>query len=161
MAKTRSIHGKRERLEADGETHRRDCECPRCDAGFTPTEHDRQVAERRAAGKQGRRAAARALERKKELTRLKQLELAAYFAQGNAAADAEVQRLRALRDRALHDRRMDEFLLLRKSGMALEMALAEVDHRFPPDGPSGADNDNGYDRSQAARAAYQIGLLFP
>jgi hypothetical protein len=161
MAKTRSIHGKRERLEADGETHRRDCECPRCDAGFTPTEHERELAERRAAGKQGRRTAARALERKKELKRIKQLELMAYFAQGNTAADAEVSRLRALRDTSLHDRRMDEFLLLRRSGMALEMALAEVDQRFPPNGPAGADNDNGYDRSKATRAAHQIGLLFP
>src|SRR5205823_6019074 len=60
MAKTRSIHPKQERLELDGETHRRDCECARCEAGFTPTELDREVAGRRLAGKQGRRAAERA-----------------------------------------------------------------------------------------------------
>jgi hypothetical protein len=35
------------RLEADGVTHRRDCECVRCDAGFRPTEHDRTVARQR------------------------------------------------------------------------------------------------------------------
>ena len=89
------------------------------------------------------------------------MELTAYFARGNAVADAEVNRLRALRDRSLHDRRMDEFLLLRRNGMPLEMALAEVDQRFPPNGPAGADNDNGYDRSKATGAAHQIGLLFP
>lgn len=142
MHKTRSIHTKEERLESDGETHRRDCECARCEAGFTPTEHDREVASRRAAGKQGRRAAERAWERKKEKARLRQLDLSAYFMQTNAVADAEVQRLRALRAKAVGDQRMDEFLRLRQTGLSVERALAEVDRRFPPGGPTGSDNDN-------------------
>lgn len=140
---TTPIHPKLERLEADGETHRRDCECARCEAGFTPSEHDREVASRRVAGKQGRRAAERAWARKKEKARLKQLDLAAYFQQTNAAADAEVKRLRELRAKAVGDKRMDEFLALRKAGMPIEKALEEVDRRFPPAGPSGAENDNG------------------
>jgi hypothetical protein len=102
------------------------------------------VASRRVAGKQGRRAAERAWERKKEKARLRQLDLATYFQQTNAVADTEVQRLRALRAKAVGDRRMDEFLLLRRSGMSVERALAEVDRRFPPGGPSGADNDNAH-----------------
>ena len=146
MAKTRSIHPKQEKLELDGETHRRDCECARCEAGYTPTEHDRAVAGQRVAAKQGQRAAERAWARKKEKERLQQLELAAYIQQTNAAADAEVQRLRELRSRAVGDRRMDAFLSLRRQGLTTEAALAEVDRQFPPAGPSGAENDNAWER---------------
>jgi hypothetical protein len=159
MAKNRLIHGKRERLEADGETHRRDCECARCEAGFTPSEHDRELAAKRVAGKQGRHAAARAVERKKELVRLKQRDLDAYFREGNAVADAEVKRLRALREKVVGDRRMDEFLRLRREGMPVDSALAEVDRRFPPGGPSGAENDNGH--FPAGADTRRMGLLFP
>ena len=161
MANRQSKPPKGERLEADGETHRRDCECARCEAGFTPTEGDRVLASKRLAAKQGRRAAVRALERKKELARQRQLDLAVYFRQGNAQVDAEVQRLRGLRNKALGDRRMDEFLRLRRNGLSLEVALAEVDRRFPPGGPSGSDNDNGRDHSEAELAAHRVGLLFP
>lgn len=159
MAKTRSIHGKQERLEEDGATHRRDCECARCEAGFTPTEHDRAIAARRVAVKHGRRAAERAAERKKETARLKQLELADYFRRGNAAADAEVKRLRALRSRAIGDKRMDEFLRLRRLGMAVESALAEVD-RTLPSVESTADNDNAGDPF-GEHVPRRSGLLFP
>ena len=131
-----------ERLEADGQTHRRDCECARCEAGFTPTERERIVAQRRAAAKQGRLAAVRAAERKKERARLAQVELAAYFRRGNAAADAEVQRLREARAKVLADRRLEELLRLRREGMPLGLALAEIERRLPPDDPSGAENDN-------------------
>lgn len=131
-----------ERLEADGQTHRRDCECARCEAGFTPTERERNVAQRRVAGKQGRLAAVRAAERKKERARLAQLDLAAYFQRGNAVADAEVQRLRDARAKVLADRRLEELLRLRREGMPLGLALAEIDRRLPPDDPSGAENDN-------------------
>jgi hypothetical protein len=161
MAKARSIHGKRERLEADGETHCRDCECARCDAGFTPTEHDRDLAAKRLAGKQGRHAAERARERKKERERLGQLELAAYFRQGNAAADAEVQRLRALREKTLADRRLDELLRLRQNGVPLGAALAEVDRRFSPTGMPGVDNDNGDNGTGSLNPSTRVGETLP
>ena len=149
--KPSSIHSKRARLESDGQTHRRDCECARCDAGFTPSEQARELADKRGAGKQGRRAAERAWARKKENARLRQLDLALYYQQTNAIADAEVQRLRALRVKAASDRRMDEFLRLRKDGLSVEAALAEVDRHFPSPGPSGADNDNGRGRVESGR----------
>jgi hypothetical protein len=140
------LRHKLERLEADGQTHRRDCECPRCEAGFTPTDHDREVArevaKRRGAEKQGRAAAARAWERKRERARLAQLDLAAYFRAGNAAADAEVRRLHELRAKVIADRRLDELLRLRREGLPLGLALAEIDRRFAPDDTSGAENDN-------------------
>lgn len=151
-----------ERLEADGQTHRRDCECPRCEAGFTPTDHDRQVAARRVAGKQGRAAAARAAERKKERTRLAQLDLQAYFRAGNAAADVQVQRLRDMRSKAIADRRLDELLRLRREGLPLGLALDEIDRRFPPEVMSGAENDNGHPvaATSPATPAALTGSLF-
>jgi len=149
-----------ELLEADGETHRRDCECPRCEAGFTPTDHDRERAARRAAEKQGRVAAARAAERKKERTRLAQLDLQAYFRAGNATADAEVQRLRDMRSKALADRRLDELLRLRREGLPLGLALAEIDRRFPPEDASGAENDNGRPVAGSPRPVVRTGSLF-
>jgi len=132
------------RLEADGQTHRRDCECARCEAGFTPTERDRMRAGRRVAERQGRMAAARAAERRKEKARLAQADLFEYFRQGNAAADAEVQRLRAARAKTLADRRLDELLRLRNEGWELGAALAEIERRLPPQGPAGAENDNAH-----------------
>ena len=142
---TRKPRAGEERLEADGLTHRRDCECARCEAGFTPTEGARELAAKRVAGKQGRLAASRALERRKERLRLAQVELAAYFRQGNAAADAEVQRLREARAKVLADRRLEELLRLRREGMPLGLALAEIDRRLPPEHPSAAENDNARD----------------
>lgn len=149
-------HEKRELLEADGETHRRDCECPRCEAGFTPSERERERAAERVgakrAAKQGQQAAVRAWERKREARRLAQLDLAAYFRKGNAAADAEVQRLRDLRAKVIADRRLDELLRLRREGMSLAAAVTEVDRRFPAsaEGSTGADNDNGHARERGA-----------
>jgi len=174
MDKSRSTDGRNrhrplggERLEADGETHRRDCECARCEAGFTPTERDRRLADKRRAEKQGRAAVARALERRKERARLARIDLDAYFRQGNAAANAEVRRLRELRAKVLADRRLDELLRLRRDGMPLGEALAEIERRFPAGHPSGADNDNARDhegapaRSARPRAVGQSGDLFP
>lgn len=141
------------RLEADGQTHRRDCECARCEAGFTPSERDREVASRRVAEKQGRLMAARAVERRREKTRLAQTELLAYFRQGNAVADAEVQRLRAVRAKVLADRRVDELLRLRKEGWELGAALAEIDRRLPPEAGGGAENDNARGAGEGAGGA--------
>jgi len=132
---------KKLRLEGDGETHRRDCECARCEAGFTPSERERAVAERRAAKKQGQLAAVRSAERRKTKEALHQMDLAAYFARGTEAADAEIARLRAARAKALTDRRAEALLELRSRGWELGQAIAEIDRRFPPD--EGSDNDNG------------------
>ena len=143
------------RLEPDGQTHRRDCECARCEAGFTPTEREREHAKRRVAEKQGRLMAARAAERKREKARLAQTELLAYFRLGNAAADAEVQRLRASRAKAVADRRVDELLRLRTQGWALGAALEEIDRRLPPEGGGGAENDNASGGEQQGGARRQ------
>jgi len=132
------------RLEADGETHRRDCECPRCDAGFAPSDQQRRVAQRRVADRRARSAAARAHARRHERARLRQMELQAFFRQSNAATDAEVKRLRALREQSLADRRLDLLLRLRDAGTPMATALEEVERAMPTGSAlSGADNDNG------------------
>src|SRR5215468_1776437 len=82
------------RLEADGVTHRRDCECVRCDAGFRPTEHDRTVARERWQFTKAQQAAARALDRRREKVRAKKFAL---VVQLDAEAKATDQRITALR----------------------------------------------------------------
>ena len=151
MRKMRSSKEGRERLEADGRTHTRGCECPRCEAGFTPSEHDREVAGLRAAAERGRRAAARAFERRKERARLAQVDHDLYFRRAQEVADAEVERLRQSRRLAMADRRMADLLRLRREGLSLESAIAEVDRRFRDDGSPAAENDNGWgdDRVEA------------
>ena len=62
-------------MEEDGVTHRRDCPCARCDAGFGPSEHERAQARRRWTEKQAQAAAERAAARKKEGERLKRAEM--------------------------------------------------------------------------------------
>jgi N-acyl-D-aspartate/D-glutamate deacylase len=94
--------------------------------------------------------ALRARERRRERERLRQLDLQSFFARSNAATDAEIARLRALRARALEDRRLDMLLGLRNAGLSLAAAIAEVDRANLPDG-SQPDNDNAV-ASVAARA---------
>ena len=137
-------------LEADGETHRRDCECARCEAGFGPSERERTLAERRNLVRRGRSAALRARARRIERERLRHVALQAFFEQTNQTADVEIARLRALRERVLADRRLAELLRLRNAGMGMAQALAEVDRTMPSDDALGdAENDNG--RAVASR----------
>ena len=142
---TRLVSRRVERLEADGETHRRDCECARCDAGFVPSEGERRIVQRSARRRdelgRARAVALRARERRRERERLRQLDLQSFFARSNAATDAEIARLRALRARALEDSRLDLLLGLRNAGLSLAAAIAEVDRANLPDG-SRPDNDN-------------------
>jgi hypothetical protein len=150
---TRLVSRRVERLEADGETHRRDCECARCDAGFVPSEGERRIGQRSARRRdelgRARAAALRARERRRERERLRQLDLQSFFARSNAVTDAEIARLRASRARALEDRRLDLLLGLRNAGLSLEAAIAEVDRANLPDGEQ-PDNDNAV-ASVAAR----------
>ena len=88
------------RLEADGVTHRRDCECVRCDAGFRPTEHDRTVARERWQLAKAQQAAARALDRRREKVRAKKFALVMELEAEARATDERISALRAARTRA-------------------------------------------------------------
>src|ERR1043165_8792906 len=94
------------RLEADGVTHRRDCECVRCDAGFRPTEHDRTMARERWQLAKEQQAAARALDRRREKIRAKKFALVLELDAEAKATDERINDLRAARTRADSDDRL-------------------------------------------------------
>lgn len=119
------------RLEADGVTHRRDCECVRCDAGFRPTEHDRSVARDRWQLAKMRQAAAKALDRRREKVRAKRFALVMELDAEAKAADEQIGALREARTRADSDERLEMLQRLRQAGMSLAEALAEVDRVGP------------------------------
>ena len=119
------------RLEADGVTHRRDCECVRCDAGFRPTEHDRSVARQRWQLSKAQQAATRALDRRRERVRAKRFALVQELDAESKATDERIGALRAARTRADGDDKLALLTRLRRSGMPLAQALELVDRVGP------------------------------
>ena len=111
------------RLEADGVTHRRDCECVRCDAGFRPTEHDRTVARERWQLAKAQQAASRALDRRREKVRAKKFALVMELDADARATDEHITALRAARTRADSDDRLAMLQRLRSEGVPLAEAL--------------------------------------
>src|SRR5437588_9329508 len=129
MGRNLSLLAHLPRLEADGVTHRRDCECVRCDAVYRPTETDRTVAGLRWDEQRIREAAALALARRQERARV--LAVATELALGAEiqAANETVRALRAAHVRADGDQRLALLQALRRAGMPLAAALAEVERR--------------------------------
>ena len=119
------------RLEADGVTHRRDCECVRCDAGFRPTEHDRAVARPRWQVTKAQQAAARALDRRRERVRAKRFALVEELEAERKVTDQRIQALRAAHARTDGDGRLALLQRLRRSGVPLAEALKLVDRVGP------------------------------
>jgi len=115
------------RLEADGVTHRRDCECVRCDAGFRPTEQDRAIARERFHLAKEQQAAARALDRRREKVRAKKFALVLELDAESKATDQHIGALRAARQRADSDERLARLQRLRSEGVPLVEALEIVD----------------------------------
>jgi len=99
-------------FEEDGVTHRRDCACARCDAGFGPSEQERAEA------------------RKRESDRIKRAETVLFIDEQVRAADDHLRELRDLQGRLRRDGRLDELWRLRRSGLSLAEAMNEVDRRF-------------------------------
>ncbi len=129
MGRNLSLLAHLPRFEADGVTHRRDCECVRCDAGYRPSEADRTVAGRRWDERRIREAAARALARRQERARVRAVATELALGAEIQAADEKVRALRAAHQRADSDRRLALLQSLRRSGMSLAAALAEVESR--------------------------------
>lgn len=129
------------RLEADGVTHRRDCECVRCDAGFRPTEHARTVARDRWQLAKAQQAASRALDRRREKVRAKRFALVMELEADARAADEHITALRAARTRADSDDRLAMLQRLRSEGVPLAEALDRVDSVGRRDrvGPAGIE----------------------
>ena len=125
------------RFEADGSTHRRDCECVRCDAGYRPTEQQREAAGLRWEIERARAAAERALARQRERERAKKAAVALELQAAANDVDQRIRALRAARARAERDARLALFERLRRAGMPLGQALAEVDRSGDGVGPVG------------------------
>ena len=119
------------RLETDGVTHRRDCECVRCDAGFRPTEHDRSVARQRWQLTKAREAAALALDRRRERIRAKRFAVVRELDADSKVTDERIGALRAARARADGDDRLALLQRLRGQGVPLAEALRLVDRVGP------------------------------
>src|SRR3954451_20956565 len=100
MGRTLSLLAHLPRFEADGVTHRRDCECVRCDAGYRPSEAERTVAGRRWEERRIREAAARALSRRQELARVRAVATELALGAEIQVANEKVRALRAAHVRA-------------------------------------------------------------
>ncbi len=131
MGRALSLLARLPSLEEDEVTHRRDCACARCDAGFGPSEQDRAEAHRRWTEKQAQAVAERAAARKREGERLKRAEMDLFVSDQVKAADEHLRRLRALEQRVRDDQRLEELWRLRKRGLSLVESMAEVDRQFP------------------------------
>jgi hypothetical protein len=144
MGRTLSLLAHLPRLEADGVTHGRDCECVRCDAGFRPTEQERALAHRRWDERRAREAAQRALARRRERARVKAAALELQLGTEARAVDERLRVLREARARAAHEARLALLQSLRAAGIPLREALAEVERRMGgegvlPVGPAGIE----------------------
>jgi hypothetical protein len=127
MARTLSLLAHLPRLEADGVMHRRDCECVRCDAGFRPSEQERAVGKRRWEARRASATAAHALDRRQERARLRAAAVGLQLELEARQVDDRIAALHAARARVDGDRRLARFQALRRSGLPLSEALAEVD----------------------------------
>jgi hypothetical protein len=129
MGRTLSLLARLPLLEDDGITHRRDCDCVRCDAGYRPTEHERAEARRRHGEQKAREQAARVMARRKERERMKLAVVDVFVDEQVRAANDQVRALREARDRAAADERLARLWELRRAGLSLPDALAAVERR--------------------------------
>jgi hypothetical protein len=127
MGRTRSLFSHLPKLEPDGVTHRRDCECVRCDAGFRPTEQDRTRARLRWEVEREHAAAERMLARRRERAAVRSAALALELEAEARAVNDRLRTLREARARADNDPRLALLERLRAAGVPLADALAEVE----------------------------------
>jgi hypothetical protein len=118
------------RFEPDGRTHARDCECPRCEAGFVPPESERAAAARREEEERVRKAAEKALLRKRERLRARALALRLELEAEERRTDAYLARQAELGPRLDQDERLQALLRYRRAGRPPAHAIAEVERRF-------------------------------
>lgn len=108
-------------------THRRECDCPRCDAGFRPSERERELAARRWEEQQARLAAAAALERKRNRDRMKSMRRTLAFAEAERQTAARLAEEARLRERVKADQQLEALLAGRRAGKSVEEALREAE----------------------------------
>ena len=117
------------RVEADGITHRRDCECVRCDAGYRPTESERTAPSRRWDERRVREAAARALARRQERARVRAAAIGLCSARRLRRRTSGCGRCGRRARARTTIARLALLQSLRRTGMPLAAALLEVERR--------------------------------
>jgi hypothetical protein len=127
MGRTHSRSARESRFEEDGQTHRRDCECVRCETGFAPTERQRALARRRSLEKRGRERALYEVARRRERDRLERADEHALVERQIEIADGQLRSLRAARENAAADGQLARLLELRSAGRSLSEALEETE----------------------------------
>jgi len=137
MGRNLSLLARLPRFEKDEVTHRRDCECVRCDAGFRPSEQERAAARRRFDEGRVRERADRVVARRRERARLEEAELAGYLDEQVRAADEQVRALREAGERAREDGRLEELWSLRRAGLTLGQALERLEAPPPANDQGG------------------------
>jgi hypothetical protein len=114
-------------VELDGQTHRRDCDCARCDAGFRPSEGERELAARRWQERREREEAEAALEKKRARDRLKALRTTIRLEEEARQTTAHVRALAETRERLKRDPRLEALLASRRAGRPVEEAIEEAE----------------------------------
>jgi uncharacterized Zn finger protein (UPF0148 family) len=129
-ARKRAIQPGLPLLEADGRTHARGCECPRCEAGFVPTEAERAAAARRLEEERVRQAAEKALARKRDRLAARALALRLELEAEERRTDAYLAKQAEIFPRLARDERLEALLRARRAGQPPTSAIAEVERTF-------------------------------
>lgn len=130
------------RMEADGVTHVRDCLCSRCEAGYGPSEQQRQDAARiwraHVNDERARVAAQRLVLRHERRLVARELALQSKLDRQERRVDETLERERAMRERMLADDRLARLLEARRAGASAAGALAQAEDEAAHESPGDA-----------------------
>jgi hypothetical protein len=119
------------KLETDGQTHARDCECARCEAGFRPSESQRLQAEERMQAHLQRHRAEVMLQRAQVRRAAKRLKVVLELEERARQTDLWLSRQADAFSRLDEDRMLAELLKLRAEGVPANEAVQRVEMRMP------------------------------
>jgi hypothetical protein len=119
------------KLEVDGQTHARECECARCEAGFRPSESQRREAEERMREHAQRHRAEVMLERAQERRAAKRLKVVLELEKTARQTDLWLSKQADEFSRLDEDRMLAELLKLRAEGVPANEAVERVEMRMP------------------------------
>jgi uncharacterized Zn finger protein (UPF0148 family) len=129
MGRARTLQPTLPLVERDGQTHRRDCDCPRCDAGFRPSDRERALAARRWEEQRARAEAEVALAKKRARDREKALRTTLALEEQAQLTAERLHALAEMRERLKADHRLEALLASRKAGRPIDEALAEAERQ--------------------------------
>ncbi|MDZ4693608.1 MAG: hypothetical protein SGI86_00545 [Deltaproteobacteria bacterium] len=119
------------KLEADSQTHARDCECARCEAGFRPSESQRREAEERMQAQSHRQRAEVMLQRDQVRRAAKRMKVVLELEERAKQTDLWLSQQADAFSRLDEDRMLAELLRLRAEGVPANEAVERVEMRMP------------------------------